>query len=278
MSNTGLFQEKKLIIIAGAPADKSAHNKISSAKLEELIHRYEDRHDHLHDDIVVIRISIDPDKRTRGYKYISTHTQIKEFKTYSAKELVWRMQTLTHNLIESDDLHHVIDMVWSDMYRLEHECHKLTQFAHQHQVPKLTRQDIHKLIRSQEDDNVFTLLHAMISKPSDAYHELSIAQASATDWNKYHGWLMRGLRTLYIVILSYLEGIHTSSTIASAYKLNARGVSTILRQYTITQSLAHQVQDLLESMVWLEYQIKTGIVPDSYYRLEVKKLTTALHY
>lgn len=60
---------------------------------------------------------------------------------------------------------------------------------------------------------------------------------------------MRGLRTLYIVILSYLEGIHTSSTIASAYKLNARGVSTILRQYTITQNLAHQVQDLLESMV-----------------------------
>lgn len=73
------------------------------------------------------------------------------------------------------------------MYRLQHECHKLTQFAHQHQVPKLTRQDIHKLIRSQEDDNVFTLLHAMISKPADAYHELSIAQASAIDWNKYHG-------------------------------------------------------------------------------------------
>ena len=81
-------------------------------------------------------------------------------------------------------------MVGTDMYRLQNECHKLKHFALQHQVPKLNIDDIKKLIWSQEDENVFGLLHAIICKPDQAYQELIIAQTSGVDRNKYHGGLM----------------------------------------------------------------------------------------
>ena len=81
----------------------------------------------------------------------------------------------------------IIDMIGNDMYRLENEIHKLSQFAQAHHIPKLTLADIHKIVRSQEDENVFGLLYKIIYHADQAYEELSIAQHSGVDRNKYHG-------------------------------------------------------------------------------------------
>lgn len=65
ISSTGLFQEKKMIVITGVPADKKAENKISIGKIDELLNRYETHNEYINDDVMIIRVSIDPDKRTK---------------------------------------------------------------------------------------------------------------------------------------------------------------------------------------------------------------------
>ena len=247
------------------------------SKIDQIIQRYQEYIDHISDNVMILRTSVDPDKRTKWYKYLSTHCQVKEFKTYTRKELIWQMQVITGSLLDTMILEHMIDMIGPDMYRLEHECHKLSQFALSHQIPKLTLTDVQKIIRSQEDDNVFGLLCAMIYKPQDAYEELAIAQSWSHDRNKYHGWIMRGLRTLCLVIDQYLQGTTSWSVLATTLWLNARSVSTILKQYTIDNQLQHKVKVLWDEMIGLEYKIKTSIIADTQYRLQVKQITTMIH-
>jgi DNA polymerase III delta subunit len=277
LSSNGLFQEKKMVVISGIPADKQTENAINTSKIEDFLHRYEWFADYIDDNnTMVIFVSINPDKRTRWYKYICTHSNNKEFKLFSPKELIWRLWWMIWWLVSNETMTYMIDAIGQDMYHLKNETNKLIQFAWFHTIPKLTLSDVKKLIRSQEDSNVFKIVHTMISNPSDAYTEIQNKQQLWENRNKYHGWLMRWIRVLLLVIESYLDNHTSSSEISQQTNISTRTVSTILKQYTIDQWLKIKIQYLFKTLIWLEYNIKTGITSKDQYWLMLKQSTTTI--
>lgn len=82
-----MFATKKLIVIYGIPKDNTTSNKTNANKSNAIEEYLQKQWGNIPDNSIIIFVSYKPDKRTKGYKFLSKHTDIKEYKPLQDKQL-----------------------------------------------------------------------------------------------------------------------------------------------------------------------------------------------
>jgi len=126
LSAGGLFVEKKLIVLYGAPLDTNGDNKLSTKYLEWLTDRLIASDGKIAESVLLVLVSYVPDKRSKLYKFLSTHVQVKEFRALSPVVLkVFVKEQLKGTVLDDAVIDYFLMKVGKDLYRIMSELDKL---------------------------------------------------------------------------------------------------------------------------------------------------------
>ncbi len=275
-----LFSEKKLIIVSGVPADTDSDNKLSAKQIEEFSDAFLARSGILPDTVLLVLISYKPDKRLKLYKFLKDNAEIKEFKKLSAiqlklfvKEYLWSLQ-MTDDVIE-----YFLMKVGKDLYRISGELEKLQLWAQVQQHDSTIEEKIQidqKIIDlvnyGQVEVNSFLFFDYLLPQKDQALRILDRIHQWGWDVYQTLGMMYWWLKLYVYLIDLYNQGITNNKTLAQMCKYHPFVVAKAMKHIQQLQSLSWDIKQMFRGLVLLDYDMKTGRIPDSAFWLELKKL------
>jgi DNA polymerase III delta subunit len=271
-----MFTTKKLIIIYGIPRDAISTNKSKASDIAPIEKLFQQSRDQIPTDSVVIFVSYKPDKRTKGYKFFSKHTTLKEFKPLKEIELINFIKQQLPDLIDGDSARHLLTHVGTNLHNLAHECEKLHSYASFHHIQQLDIQTIDLVTYQQSEANSFAILDNLYTDKTQTLQIIQELQRNQQDIFQFLGMMYWGIKLVIQIVQLHDTGTTKTKQIASEIKMHPFAVSKQLKHidklkahYPQTVSLYHQLLDLDE-------QIKTGQLPPEGFWLTIKKLMHSL--
>lgn len=149
LQGASLFSAHRMVIVKDLSASKEVAEKFS-----ELI-------GNINEDITVVVIESQPDKRTSLYKTLKSKTEFYEFnepKEYDLLKWIEECAKEKKGMISSRDAQMLLDYVGIDQQRLAGEIEKLVNFQ-----PNITPDTIEKLVERRAQSTVFQLLDYVIT-------------------------------------------------------------------------------------------------------------------
>ncbi|MFA5748031.1 MAG: DNA polymerase III subunit delta [Candidatus Absconditabacterales bacterium] len=271
----GLFSSKKLIIFFGLPIDTDKSNKLSLGTLDSLEKFIEDFIKNLGkipEDALLLFVSYKPDKRVRFYKFLSENAQLKEFKKLKGIQLKdFVRQQLSGLKISDEAIEYLLIKIGDDLYRIYFECEKLKIWCDFKSQKEIDTKIIDYITFGDVQTDSFTFLDNLLSSKKKAIGILDKIKEDGINWNLFAGMLYRGLK-IYIYILDlYKQGITDSKQITSILKIHPFVVSKNLKNIEKIKESEKLIKKIYRNLVELDYNIKTGKLPDTYFWLGIKK-------
>jgi len=268
-----LFVSKKLIIIQWLPTDGDTSNKIWAEITESLTNEIIDKEGKIPDDTILIFASYKPDKRGRLYKFLEKNAVIKLFNKLSPIELKNFVKNETKWLnIDYDTIEYFLVKVGENLYNIISECEKLRTRCWLKNTEKINIDTIDLVSFGQTETNSFAFFDNFFDHQQKNLGIIDKIQEEGTNWNLFMGSLYRGLR-VYIYILDLNEqGITDSKTIASMTKQSPYSITKQLKNIKKMQDKKDYIKKFFKNLIVLDNKIKSGKVPDSYFRLWIKKI------
>ena len=271
-----LFVNKKLIIIKGIPTDSDASNKISAEASESLTNEIIDKKGEIPADSILMFVSYKPDKRGRLYKFLEKNATIKMFEKLSGIELRnFVKNELKWLTIDYDTIDYFLAKVGDNLYNIINECDKLkTRFNWlvTRNASLVTDEIVDLVVFGQTIANNFAFFDNFFDHQHKNLKIIDKIQEEGTNRNQFMGSLYRWLK-MYIYILDlYDQGITDSKTIASMTKLNPYSITKNLKNIKKMQDRKDYIKKFYDNLIVLDNKIKSGKIPDSYFRLWVKKI------
>ncbi len=276
--HSGLFTTKKLILINGLPLDATTKlGEETSEQLAMFVDTFVKAEGKIPDDSFLVFISSTPDKRLRLYKFLEKNATIKEFKQLKWGDLeMFVKDELQDFTITRDAIQYFLTKVGSDLYRIRFECDKLKTWAKIKWQHIIDEQMIDYIVFGQVEIDSFTLLKTLFTDKIQAIKILDKIQESGTDRNLFAGMLYRALK-FYLFMLDLDEsGVKDSKDIATFLKMNPWQVKNEYTKIAMLRSNTKNIEALYSGLIELDANIKSGKVPDTYFRLWIKKLINEL--
>ena len=266
----GFFVTNKLVILEWIPLDTEKFNVIKSDEIEKLaedIMNYS-----IPSEVLLVCISYKPDKRSRFYKRLSSNVTVKSFSLLNERELPvfvsqeWKDLNLTGIVVDA-----LIKKVWNDQFRLASEIDKL-RYRKQYYKKEITSEIIDEVCFWLLDEDVFKILDLALTKPEIAVKSIQSMQKSGIDWNALNGSFAWWLRN-YLFVLDYADSwITDSKQIASELKQNPWVIMNITKKIKVLKEKRKLIQTLFESIVDIDYDIKSGNAQPESYFFTIKKV------
>jgi DNA polymerase III delta subunit len=152
------------------------------------------------------------------------------------------------------------------------EIEKLRYRQTAHPNEPLSAKVVEEVVFSRVEANSFKFFDYLFSSPQQACALLDKMQNEGTNWNEASGVLFRGLRNYLLTLDLYEHGVRESKVLMSEGKLAPFVASNLLRQIETLQEHTAFIKHFFKKLVELDYEIKQGIVPAEYFRLNVKEL------
>lgn len=247
--SSGLFWEKKFLIIYGLPKDTDSENKAENW-LEEYFFSIKD---YIGDDITLVLVSYSPDKRWKMYKWINENN----IKTYSfdkttLKELepIFKQYWVWNEIWKK-----LYELVWSDPYRLENELKKYWSW-----ISEKDFEDIFSNLQA----NSFSIFDSLIYS-KNGYKSLS--NLESVDQFQFFWGLMWALRNA-ILALDWKKNNQTIEQISKS-----AGIQSWQLQKPFKSDLdLEKTLSLFENLLSLDHKIKTWKLDSSLVWLKLKDL------
>ncbi len=275
---SGLFTTKKLILINGLPQDTLTNlGEDKNEQLATFVDAFVKAEGKIPDDSLLVFVSSTPDKRLRLYKFLEKHATVKEFNQLKGGDLEnFVKNELQEFVISREVIQYFLTKVWSDLYRIRFECDKLKTRAKVKQQTTIDEAMIDYIVFGQVETNSFTLLAALFTNKKKAIQILEKIQESGTDRNQFAGMLYRAMK-FYLFMIDLDEGgVHDSKEIAAFLKMNPFQVRNEYAKIATLKANKHNIEAFYTKLVELDASIKSGNVPDTYFRLGVKKLINGI--
>lgn len=283
--SSGLFTTKKLIMINGLPPSppiKGAKTKEEKAQTwpdlrEQFIDSFLKAEGKIPDDSLLVFINAIPDKRLRLYKFLEKNANVKEFNQLKDRDLETFIKSeLQEFVIDHVAIQHFLTKVGSDLYRIRFECDKLKTRAKVKQQKKIDEEMIDHIVFGQVETDSFTLLKTLFTDKKKAIHILDKIQESGTDRNQFAGMLYRAMK-FYIFMIDLDEsGFKDSKDIAGFLKMNPWQVKNEYAKIASLKTNKKNIETFYSKLIELDAGIKTGRLPDTYFRLWIKNLINKL--
>jgi len=273
----GLFVSKKMVIIEGVPKDMSQDWWLSADKIDKFIEDFQTNSNLLTPDTTVIFLSYKPDKRTKTYKRIAENVNVKNFDNYKTPQLkTFIKENLSPLKIGDEELDYFLEKIGNDMFRISHEIEKL-KYGLKENTP-ITKNSIDEYCFWLIETNAFEIFDKLFIDPKLAVKSLEKIQEEWKDWNAVIWPLTRSLRVFLILIDYWNRNIKDSKQIITETKLAPFTVAKNMKN--IDTLLAHQeeIKNLFMKIIDVEYAIKNGKYPDTYFRLTTKKLFLEMNF
>ena len=265
----GLFVSKKLVILEGIPKESNQDWWIPQDKIDKFLVDFENNQKFLTADTIVAFVSSKPDKRTKLYKWLSSNAQLKEFPVYrEAKVKTFIKENLSPLQISEEGLNYFLEKIWADLFRLSSEIEKLKYVVKEWEV---TREMIDTYCFWMTEENAFSVFDALFESPKNAVKMIENMQNEGKDWNAVLPPLQWSLKVILTFIDYANQWIRDSKVIAAESKLAPFTVSKNIGNMDLYLSHQGKLENLFKTIVDVEYSIKTGKYPDTYFWLTVKK-------
>ena len=259
LSGWWLFDEKKFIIIKWFPKDSLS--KVPSSEYEKLEKFILEHIDNFSSENVVVFVSYKPDKRTKIYKFLSSHPRIelKEFKPLTEKKL---LAYLTENFpISQQDANYLIEKVGTNLFLLVNEIKKILFVSN-----KITKDLIDKYVINYPEQDAFKLLDNLDNKQK-AIEILNQLEEMKEDFFKILGLLYWNLKNV-ILITEEKSRWENAKQIATKLGIHPFVVSKI---YSKSYDL-EKIKKLFDKLLDLDTNIKTWKIDSSLGYLYLKKV------
>ncbi len=272
--NSWLFTTKKLIIINGIPLD--ATTKLWEEKTEQLqtfIEAFIKAEGKIPDDSLLVFVSSVPDKRLRLLKFLEKNASIKQFNQLKDNDIeTFVKNELIECSIDHATLQYFIAKVWSDLYRIRFECDKLKTRTKIKQQKRIDEAMIDMIVFGQVETNSFALLATLFTDKKKAFHILEKIQNGWADRNQFAGMLYRAIKFYLFMIDLDENGMKNANDINSFLKMNPFQVKKEYAKIWILTANKKNIEKFYAWLIELDTNIKSWKVPDTYFRLGIKKL------
>jgi hypothetical protein len=136
------------------------------------------------DDLRVLLVSYQPDKRLTDYKRCKKHCSVKELGVLTPRRLVdWIMQD--DESYDRTDVQYVVDVVGTETQRVMMELDKLVRYRRHYSLESLTDEQRTRLIVSDEDVDSFALVRLMHDSLSVVLDYVDQVRAGGDHWLKF---------------------------------------------------------------------------------------------
>ena len=204
------------------------------------------------DDVTVVLIEPNLDKRTSLYKTLKEETQFKEFGNLQESELVSWIQSevkTSDGEIDSANTRLLYEYCGPDQMRLSNEIQKLLSYD-----PNITKESIELLVERNPRDTIFELLELAMSGQSEravgkllaleAVHEDPFQIASMLIW-----------QTHILAVVQTANGLHESE-ISKIHKINPYVVSKSKR--LVSRSNTSKLKRIVNTVANLDLTLKSN--------------------
>lgn len=272
----GLFVTKKMIVISGIPYEGTNR---PSAEQQDQVERFADdlmaKEGKIPEESMLVFVSSKPDKRLKLYKFLERNAMVKSFDQYKERELKdFVISQLPGVYIPNDVVEYFLFKVGADLYRLRFECEKLKTRCEIKNIKTADHVMIDKIVFWQVETNAFALLDALFINSKKAIQIIDKIQENGEDRNAFAGMLYRSLKLSIFIVDLVENGIKDSKEIAAAMAANPRQISKSLKQLKHLQEHNADMKIFYSKLVELDYGIKSGKYPDTYFWLGIKKMLT----
>lgn len=272
------FSAKNLIIIYGLPKEKDSARKIETNTAEKLEEFLIKNRDWIPNDNFLLLVSYKPDKRTKSYKFFSSHCTIKSYPKKKWKDLTMfvldktKLQDWnnTTQLLETQDANYLVSIVWDDLHNLHHECEKLLYYAKYHKLLKLSFEDIKKVVYSQAWFDIFKILDKLFIDPKKAIELISEAQSKWQNEFEFLWMIYRGLKMILWMLELKKEWVWSSKQAASILKLHPFAAAKQRSKIEVYTTYEQKISTLYTKILQLDMSIKTWSFPQEWFRLRIK--------
>ncbi len=276
--SSGLFTTKKLILINWIPLD--ATTQIGEEKSEQLaafIESFIKNEGKIPDDSLLVFISSTPDKRLRLYKFLEKNANVKVFSQLKNNDLEeFVKKELSECIVDHDTIQYFLTKVGSDLYRIWFECDKLRTRTKIKQQKKIDEAMIDLIVFGQVETDSFALLKMLFTDKRKAIQILEKIHDGGADWNQFAGMLYRAMKFYLFMIDLDESGVKDSKDIASFLKMNPWQVKNEYTKIWVLKANKKNIENFYSWLIHLDAHIKSWKVPDTYFRLGIKKLINEL--
>lgn len=240
LQGASLFSSHRMVIMKDLSANKEVAEKFS-----ELITNSSD-------DITVVVIESQPDKRTSLYKTLKSKTEFYEFdepKEFDLLKWIEEFAKEKKGAISARDARLLLDYVGPDQQRMANEIEKLVNFQ-----SNITSNTIEKLVERRAQSTVFQLLdYVLAGDKKKSMKTLENLEKAFEDPFQIANLLIWQIQALAVVKSA---GNHSDSEIAKETKLNPYVVSK-------TKGLARKVDaqslnKMINQVAALDVALKTS--------------------
>ena len=271
------FVTNKLIILYGIPLDTEKSNTIKAEEIEKLA---EDIMSYwLPEEVLLVCVSYKPDKRGRFYKRFDSLDKnnpsqkvIKTFVPLSERELPNFVKEASKDLdLDLKVVDALIHKVWNDQFRLESEIDKL-RYRKKYYNEEITQKVVDEVCFGMIEEDIFQLLDLALTDSKAAVKFVQWLQDDGLDWNAVNGSFVWGLRN-YLFVLDYADHwITDPKQIASELKQNPWAIMNITKKLSLLKQKSTLIQTLFNSIVDIDYDIKSGNAQPENYFFTIKKV------
>lgn len=269
----GLFASKKLLVCKWIPDDKIGTGKAPAQIIkffewllggEEII---------LSPDVLLVFVSIDPDKRLKLYKILSEKATVKSFAALSE----WQTKTFLQQKLEtyySDDIaDYLIQYVGTDLFRLEKEADKITTYLKEMWKTALSEEERSAIIYTPIQVNAFGVLDAILSNNLKEANRLIDASAqSMTPWPEFLGMLYWWFKHMLQTVDLYNHGTKSAKDIASVIGMHFFPIVKNLKYIDNLKAKYYPLQKTFHQLLELDSSIKSGRYPQEWFWTETKNI------
>lgn len=255
LQGASLFATSKLTIIHAASANKPVWDELSDF-LEGA------------GEIDLVLVETKPDKRTRTFKWLQKHAEVREFRMLDEREVASWIRTHARNYgieLHHDEAQYLVSYVGTDQWRLHHDVEKLALAG-----KPISRKLIEDLIDPNPSATAFELLDAVVAgKREHALTKLAIVRRSEDPY-KFIGLLVSQLYALAVCKTAEGKTAQTIAQEAGIHPYVAQKSLATARQLTMTQ-----LRDMVAAVEDCDRLIKTsGAEPWGLIEVAVARLST----
>lgn len=266
-----LFATKKLIICKGIPEDKALWAKAPSSVMKYFENILWDDSINLSPDILLVFVSIDPDKRLKLYKILSEKAQIKSFPALSDGQVITFLQQKLWDYFSQDLADYLLAYVGNNLFRLECETDKIVTYLTFTKQQSMSSQERDAIIYTPVQTNAFGVLDAIVSWDIKTVWRLIDSSAQAmTARPEFLGMVYRGIKHMILTVDIYNTGITSAKDIAAKIGMHFFPIVKNIKYIKQLQTASPALQDIFHDLLLLDRDIKSGIFPQEWFWAAIK--------
>lgn len=262
----GLFAAKRLIVIENLLSQnkdpyliKEVINFLKKDKKEEsdnIVIFWEEEKNTLNDEERKLFNLLKGVKYAQKFNFLETD----ELCRWIEKEVKKRK-----GIIEKEAVNLLIDYIGSDLWRMSQELDKLMAYCQK----KLSCQDIKLLVEANEEENIFSLVDALIAKNKKRAVELLEKElAKGTFFTQIIGSLAYQFR-----LLLQLKETRSANFYQLAKELGAHPFSVKKAIFQVKKYQPEELKKIYQELLKIDLQLKTtGLKPEILFDLLIAKL------